>query len=67
MFADPAYLSRFGFIPGEMDPQLNPDGLPVGFAIDKDFVDPVDQADLPRGRSQLRGVSYGGTVRTGSR
>jgi mono/diheme cytochrome c family protein len=41
MFADRAYLSRFGFIPGDVDPQLNPDGLPVGFAVDKAFVDPV--------------------------
>jgi hypothetical protein len=41
MFADKAYLSRFGFIPGEVDAQLNPDGLPVGFAIDKAFVDPI--------------------------
>jgi hypothetical protein len=40
MFAEPAYLSRFGFIPGVVDPQLNPDGLPVGFAVDKTFVDP---------------------------
>jgi mono/diheme cytochrome c family protein len=40
MFADPGYLDRFGFVPGKADPELNPDGLPVGFAIDKDFVDP---------------------------
>jgi cytochrome c5 len=41
MFADQAYLSRFGFIPGDVDPQLNPDGLPIGFAVDKGFVDPI--------------------------
>jgi mono/diheme cytochrome c family protein len=41
LFADPVYLYRFGFIPSKVDPEMNPDGLPVGFAIDKDFVDPV--------------------------
>jgi len=45
-FADPAYLSRFGFIPSSAD-ALNPDGLPVGFAIDKDFVDPIDKSAVP--------------------
>ena len=40
LFADPAYLSRFGFISGVVDPELNPDGLPVGFAVDKAFLDP---------------------------
>jgi hypothetical protein len=45
-FADPAYLGRFGFIPSHAD-ALNPDGLPVGFAIDKDFVDPIDQSAGP--------------------
>jgi len=45
-FADPAYLSRFGFIPSHAD-ALNPDGLPVGFAIDKDFVDPIDKSAAP--------------------
>ena len=39
-FDDPAYLSRFGFIAGRTDPRLNPDGFPIGFAIDRDFVDP---------------------------
>ena len=45
-FADPAYLSRFGFIPSHAD-ALNPDGLPIGFAIDKDFVDPIDKSAAP--------------------
>jgi hypothetical protein len=45
-FADPAYLSRFGFIPSQADP-LNPDGLPIGFALDKDFVDPIDKSAVP--------------------
>jgi hypothetical protein len=45
-FADPAYLGRFGFIPSPAD-ALNPDGLPVGFAIDKDFVDPIDKSAAP--------------------
>jgi len=45
-FADPAYLSRFGFIPSPAD-ALNPDGLPIGFAMDKDFVDPIDKSAAP--------------------
>src|SRR5262249_33373140 len=47
MFTDPAYLSRFGFIPSEVDPELNPDGLPVGFAIDENFVDPDNDQAYP--------------------
>ena len=47
MFADPAYLARFGFIPGEADPKLNPDGLPVGFAVDRGFVDPASKQAYP--------------------
>ena len=29
------YLSRFGFVYGPADPKNNPDGLPIGFAIDE--------------------------------
>jgi hypothetical protein len=47
MFAEPAYLDRFGFIPSEMDPEMNPDGLPVGFAIDREFVDPLNKKAYP--------------------
>jgi mono/diheme cytochrome c family protein len=47
LFADPAYLDRFGFIPSKADPEMNPDGLPVGFAVDKDFVDPVSKKAYP--------------------
>ncbi|MGH9143738.1 MAG: di-heme-cytochrome C peroxidase, partial [Vicinamibacterales bacterium] len=47
MFADPAYLDRFGFVPSEADPELNPDGLPVGFALDRDFVDPLNKKAYP--------------------
>jgi hypothetical protein len=46
LFADSAYLGRFGFIPSHTD-ALNPDGWPVGFALDKDFVDPVDKTANP--------------------
>ena len=46
MFADSTYLSGFGFIPSHAD-ALNPDGLPVGFAIDKDFVDPIEKRGYP--------------------
>jgi hypothetical protein len=38
--ASTEYLSRFGFLPSETNEYYNPDGLPIGFAIDEDFVDP---------------------------
>lgn len=34
MFADPAHLQRYGFIPSDGPHPLNPDALPIGFAID---------------------------------
>jgi hypothetical protein len=46
-FTDPSYLDRFGFVPSRVDPELNPDGLPVGFAIDREFVDPVSKKAYP--------------------
>ena len=74
LFADPAYLSRFGFIPSHAD-ALNPDGLPIGFAIDKDFVDPIDKRGYPvvgltcaachTGRAVLREVRGAGGRRAG--
>lgn len=39
-FSDPAYMSRFGFIPSEAGADVNPYGLPVGFAVSKDPTDP---------------------------
>jgi hypothetical protein len=45
-FTDPAYLGRFGFLPSERT-NLNPDGWPIGFALDKDFVDPSDRRAEP--------------------
>jgi mono/diheme cytochrome c family protein len=47
LFSDPAYMGRFGFIPSHTDPELNPNGLPVGFAVDKDFSDPTDKRAYP--------------------
>ena len=41
-FADTANLARYGFIPGEPHP-LNPDGLPIGFAIE-----PAGPTELPQ-------------------
>jgi hypothetical protein len=46
-FADPHYLARFGFLASKPDPELNPDGLPVGFAFQKDFYDPTTQQTIP--------------------
>jgi cytochrome c5 len=39
-FSDPAYMSRFGFIPSDAGTDINPYGLPVGFAVSKDATDP---------------------------
>jgi mono/diheme cytochrome c family protein len=46
-FASPHYLERFGFLAGKPDPQLNPDGLPVGFARKMDFHDPAGPNSIP--------------------
>src|SRR5271166_712667 len=40
-FSNPAYLGRFGFIASKVDSTWNPDGLPIGFAVQKDFNDPI--------------------------
>ena len=45
-FTDPEYLSRFGFISSPKS-EINPHALPVGFAIDKDVVDPVYKPGEP--------------------
>jgi len=40
LFADKAYLARFGFLSSQTDPKLNPAGLPIGFARQENFYDP---------------------------
>ena len=46
-FSDPKYLSRFGFLPSKHDDALNPGTLPVGFAYEKDFHDPIAGKNYP--------------------
>lgn len=46
-FAAEAYLGRFGFLPSKADPELNPDGLPIGFAKQADFYDPMNKQTYP--------------------
>ncbi len=46
-FGKQEYLGRFGFLAGEMDPVLNPDGLPVGLARTEAFHDPVSGKTYP--------------------
>ncbi len=46
-FASPEYLGRFGFLPSPKDPDHNPGGLPVGFALDNNFHDPVGPNSIP--------------------
>lgn len=47
LLSDPAYLERFGFIAGKADPELNPDGLPIGFARIEQFDNPIGNQDFP--------------------
>jgi mono/diheme cytochrome c family protein len=46
-FAKPEYLGRFGFIPSPVDPKWNPDGFPIGFAVQQDFHDPITKTTYP--------------------
>jgi hypothetical protein len=46
-FAAKSYLGRFGFIEGQPDPKFNPDGLPVGFARQENFYDPITRETYP--------------------
>ncbi len=47
LFMDKQYLSRFGFLPSQQDAELNPDTLPIGFALQNDFHDPIAQKTYP--------------------
>jgi hypothetical protein len=51
-FHEKTYLARFGFLEGDQDAQLNPDGLPVGFAKQDDFYDPES-----KGTSKVVGLT----------
>ena len=46
-FVDGDYLYRFGFLPSEKNDRMNPDGLPIGFAMQDDFIDPTAPAKGP--------------------
>ncbi|MEP7355552.1 MAG: di-heme-cytochrome C peroxidase [Acidobacteriota bacterium] len=46
-FSKPEYLSRFGFIASKADPKWNPDGFPLGFAVQSDFFDPISKKVTP--------------------
>lgn len=35
-FSDPAYLTRYGFLPPDRPSELNPEGYPIGFAVDRE-------------------------------
>jgi mono/diheme cytochrome c family protein len=55
LFITPAFMSRFGFLPGEANPQFNPEGkLPIGFAIAPRFDDPT--GNLPYNDHPYRAV-----------
>src|SRR6201995_352020 len=47
LFTSKTYLARFGFLTSQTDSTLNPDGLPVGFARQEDFYDPVTKTTYP--------------------
>lgn len=42
-FSEPSYLERFGFLPSVRDEKQNPDGLPIGFAIERSFQEPFTE------------------------
>jgi hypothetical protein len=46
-FAAKTYLGRFGFLESLPDPKHNPDGLPVGFARQENFYDPMTRQTYP--------------------
>ena len=46
-FAAKTYLGRFGFLESPPDPKLNPDGLPIGFARQQNFYDPIVKQTYP--------------------
>lgn len=46
-FSDPEYLQRFGFIPSTADERMNPHGLPIGFALNRNFQEPQSDAPPP--------------------
>ncbi len=47
MFADPDYLSQFGFLRSLPDKKYNPGNLPIGFAISYGWVDPNNTTPKP--------------------
>ncbi len=47
LFRDQAYIGRFGFLPGKPDAVLNPDSLPIGFAIQQNFFDAINNQTYP--------------------
>ena len=47
MFADPDYLSQFGFLRSLLDNKYNPGNLPIGFAISNSWVDPNNTIPKP--------------------
>ena len=59
MFSDTGNLARYGFIAGEPHP-LNPDGLPIGFAIE-----PADATQLPRRSAAFAADPFGTTSERG--
>jgi hypothetical protein len=47
LFTNKTYLARFGFLSSQMDSNLNPDGLPIGFARQQNFYDPETKTTYP--------------------
>jgi mono/diheme cytochrome c family protein len=65
LFSDPAYLDRFGFIPGVRDAEHNKDGLPVGFArtttINPRTGKPIDQIGFTCAACHTGRMDFGDT------
>jgi mono/diheme cytochrome c family protein len=58
MFADNANLTRYGFIPADGPHRLNPDSLPIGFAIDP-VAAPAGNAEISVNTSLARAAEPG--------
>ena len=66
LFADTDYLTRFGFIPSHAD-ALNPDGWPIGFALDmlrksEEATDALADIRSSEARAYLEHAAHWGSV-----
>ncbi len=61
LLRETAFLERLGFLAGKVDPELNPDGLPVGFARIPEFDNPIHNRIAPHPATGKRYAAIGFT------